>query len=219
MKIKKYLDKILFIGLITIVLIIGIYNRIKSDKIDNTNFISESIEETDIKDLDEDNSKENSKNDIEEDKKEIVEEIYVDISGCVLNPGVYKLDVSKRVIDAVDKAGGFCDNVDTRSVNLSQKLQDEMKIYIYEKDEEVDNSINSSIGTMNILSENSNSKININNASLDQLMTLPSIGKTRAEEIINYRETNKFNTIEDIKNISGIGEKTFEKLKDKITVN
>lgn len=140
-------------------------------------------------------------------------EIYVHIDGEVVNPGLYKLTTEDRVNDLLIIAGGATDKASLKDINLAKKLEDEMKIYIPSKEDNLTNEVSGQ-------SENSNSsgKINLNTASKDELKTLPGIGDTRADEIIRYRENTGFSKVEDIKNISGIGDKTYEKLKDLISV-
>lgn len=213
MKIKNHLDKIFILLFIVIFLIVGYINREK-EIIDNTELIEEEIEsisenETDL----EQNLNSQMNNEITEQN----ENIYVDVSGCVTNPGVYELNNNQRIFDAVEKAGGFCKEVDLESINLSLRLHDEMKIHIYKKGEK---SISSTdINNSQLVLNDKDNKVNINTADKNLLMTIPGIGEVKADEIINYRKENKFNTIEDIKNISGIGDKTFEKLKEYIVVN
>lgn len=207
MKIKNNLDKIVTILLIIIIAIFGFINRNKIKEFDNTaNLKSEEEVETRTESFLETNT---------EDQKPVQTKIYVDISGCITNPGVYEMEHDARINDLVEKAGGLCKEADIEGINLSQKLEDEMKIHVYKVGE---NSSKLEETTPRSTKAASN-KVNINKADLLELTTLPGIGKTRAEEIISYRNTNKFKSIEDIKNISGIGEKTFEKLKDKISIN
>lgn len=144
-----------------------------------------------------------------ENNKDGISYIYVDIDGAVINPGVYELTEGSRVNDAINAAGGLKEKAVTKNLNKARKLVDGEKIYIYEegeiKEEESDSC--------------QNELIDINTASLNILMTLPGIGEVYGKRIIEYRNNKRFNTIEEIKNIQGIGDKTFEKLKELITVN
>lgn len=207
MKIKNNLDKIVTILLIIIIAIFGFINKNKIKEFDNSASLkaTEEVETTGESLLESEL----------EDKEPVQTKIYVDISGCITNPGVYEMDHDARINDLVEKAGGLCKEADIEVINLSQKLEDEMKIHVYKIGE---NSSKLEETTSRPTKAASN-KVNINKADLSELTTLPGIGKTRAEEIISYRNTSKFKSIEDIKNISGIGEKTFEKLKDKISIN
>lgn len=136
------------------------------------------------------------------------------ICGEITKPGVYDLKEGDRLFKLIELAGGFTVKSDTEAVNLSEKLIDEafIKIPSIELDE-AGNKIqtnNSSNGTSN--------KININRANLEELKSLPRIGDAIAQRIIDYRETNgSFKTIEELSNVSGIGDKIYEGLKDKIT--
>lgn len=134
--------------------------------------------------------------------------IVIDIDGAVKNPGVYELMDGGRVNDAIVMAGGLKDKAYTRNLNKARKLIDGEKIYIPYENEEVDY----------VEKDLSSSKININTASKDLLMSLTGIGEVYAERIIEYRNAKIFSSIEELKNIEGIGDKTFEKFKDNITV-
>ncbi len=140
-------------------------------------------------------------------------EVCVHIDGEVVNPGLYKLTTDDRVNDLLVLAGGATDKASLKDVNLAKRLEDEMKIYIPSKDEIGSNEVSGQSGL-----SSSTGKINLNTASKDELKTLPGIGDSRADEIIRYRDNTGFSKIEDIKNISGIGDKTYEKLKDLISV-
>lgn len=148
----------------------------------------------------------------------ISEEVLIDIKGAVFQPGVYRMKVGDRVIDAVETAGGFLDDADTRKVNLASLLSDEMVIIVPREGDEEE-------AEVLIISDNSpapdsaDKKININSASQEELATLTGIGPAKAKAIIGYREEHGlFKSIEEIMKVSGIGDKSFEKLKDEITV-
>lgn len=145
-------------------------------------------------------------------KEEITEYLYVDIKGNVNAPGVYKMLKSDRVINVIEKASGITADADLKTVNLSKKLIDEMLIYIPSIDEK-----NCIIET---IEETKGAQlISINSATLKDLMTLPGIGEAKARDIIKYRdEKGNFEKIEDIKNVSGIGDATFNNIKALITV-
>lgn len=142
------------------------------------------------------------------------EEIMVHISGAVNKPGILRLDSSKRLVDALDLAGGARNDADLDRVNLAARLHDEEKIYI-PKVGEVQNNI-SSLGSSPSSSDTS-SKININSADLSELTKIPGVGEKTAQKIIDYRANNSFSSIEDIKNVPGIGDKKFESMKDYIS--
>ena len=157
----------------------------------------------------EDKLKNNSDIEEKEEKDELIA-IYVDVDGAVNNPGVYKLVTGDRVIDAIEKAGGLKDTAMTKNLNKARKLTDGEKIYILEEGENTDFSP--------LYNEENEGKININTDSKDILMTLSGIGEVYAQRIIDYRNNKRFASIEEIKQIQGIGDKTFEKIKDEITI-
>ena len=172
-----------------------------------------------------------------ETKNEVREEYQVDIKGQINSPGIYKINSNLRVMDVIMKAGGLTENADTSVINLSKKVQDEMVIIIYSKDEvsnfkevkELEKQVNDKCNQKdeNSLvndacietSTNTPSKVSINNSSLEELMTLPGIGESKAKDIIDYRNTNgPFNTIEDLLKVKGIGESILAKIKENITL-
>lgn len=137
--------------------------------------------------------------------------LYVYVCGQVNNPGVVMTELGARVYEAVELAGGFTEEADINAVNQAEMLTDGQQIYIpaIGEDAAVDGS------SLN----GDNGLININTADAAKLMELPGVGQSRADSIIQYREENgKFNSIEDIMNISGIKEASFQKIKDLICV-
>ena len=153
----------------------------------------------------------NNKDEKAEDKHD--EKIFVDVKGAVKYPGVFETTKDKRVKDLIEEAGGLLDDADTSTLNLSQKVKDQMVIYVLkhgEKPKQIsDGGISSSSGDV----------ININTANLEQLMKISGVWKAKAEAIISYREKNgDFKKKEDITKVKGIGKATFEKIKDKIEV-
>ena len=153
----------------------------------------------------------NNKDEKAEDKHD--EKIFVDVKGAVKHPGVFETTKDKRVKDLIEEAGGLLDDADTSTLNLSQKVKDQMVIYVLkhgEKPKQISDSGSSS---------SSGDVININTANLEQLMKISGVGKTKAEAIIAHREKNgDFKKKEDITKVRGIGKATFEKIKDKIEV-
>lgn len=150
------------------------------------------------------------------DKIKDTEEIMVHISGAVNKPGILKLDSSKRIVDALELAGGPRDDADLDRINLAAKLHDEEKIYIPKIGEENINGISSLVSSPSAMG-NSSGKININSADTSELKKIPGVGDKTADKIINYRNNNSFSSIEDIKNVPGIGDKKFESMKDYIS--
>ena len=150
--------------------------------------------------------------------------IYVDIGGAVKQPMLAELPSGSRVEDAIVAAGGLTDNADLTTINRAEYLEDGEKIYIPKYADELNqNYVNGYVGTDGLSSNAVNStgstgKININTADSAQLQELNGVGPSTAQKIIDYRTSNgRFQSIEDIKNVSGIGDKTFENLTDDIT--
>lgn len=158
--------------------------------------------------------------------EDVQENIFVEIKGEVLNPDVYELEKGSIVRDLILISGGLTEIGDTSNINQARELQNGECIVVLSKQEILDmkNSSNEILKVDNVSSFNVESffdddKVNINTASKEELKTLSGIGDGLAEAIISYREENNgFNTIDDIKNVSRIGDKTFEKFKDKIIV-
>ena len=153
----------------------------------------------------------NNKDEKAEDKHD--EKIFVDVKGAVKHPGVFETTKDKRVKDLIEEAGGLLDDADTSTLNLSQRVKDQMVIYVLkhgEKPKQISDGGSSSSNT---------DVININTANKEQLMKISGVGKTKAEAIISYREKNgDFKKKEDITKVRGIGKATFDKIKDKIEV-
>jgi competence protein ComEA len=150
-------------------------------------------------------------------------QIYVDVAGAVKKPGVVSMDAGSRVFQAIAEAGGETKDADTRAINLAAALNDGEHIYVPTKEEAAagnypQGSAANSAGDSAAASP-ANGKININTADSAALQQLNGVGPVTARKIIDYRNSNgKFKTIEDLKNVSGIGDKTFAKLKDYICV-
>ena len=183
-----------------------------------------------------------------ETKEELLakEKCYVDIKGAVTNPGVYYVDCNNTVNDIINLSGGLLEKANTKVTNLAKKIFNEMVIIIY-TEEEVKNSnivdtvievIDKECNCPNIQNDscinteiteeitnnknqesNNNQMININTASLNDLLELSGIGESKAKAIIDYRENNgNFKSIEELKNVDGIGDKLYEEIKGKIRV-
>ncbi|WP_404329342.1 helix-hairpin-helix domain-containing protein [Mesobacillus maritimus] len=155
-----------------------------------------------------------------EEETEVPITMMADIKGAVKKPGVYEVNNGERIINLIEKAGGLQEDADPSAVNFALKVSDEMVVYIPKKGEE-------GLGEGGVVGLNQQAsstgpgagKVNLNTATTSELETLPGIGPAKSSAILEYRESNgAFKTIEDLKSISGIGEKTFEKLKDLITV-
>ena len=168
--------------------------------------------------------------------------VYVDIKGEVKKPGTYKMNKEDRVIDVIEKAGGLTSNASTRANNLSKKVTDEMVIIIYSKNEitnfsktkEIEEkiSINCNNASNNYSDTNlsciekptpskteKENKVSLNAASKEELMSVKGIGESKADSIIKYRkEKGLFKSVEDLKQISGIGDNIYDKIKDYFTL-
>lgn len=177
---------------------------------------------------------------IKEEKKSVIK---VDVKGAVLNPGLYEFEEGSRVSDAIHASGGLLETADTSFINLSKLLKDEMVIIIYTKEEihsleegktaikyiekqcvcpsiKNDGCVEESKKETNQeKKETYNGMVSLNTGTLQELMSLTGIGESKAQAIISYREQNgPFTDIHDITKVSGIGEATFEKIKDRLTV-
>ena len=186
----------------------------------------------------------NTKKDTKKDEEE-EEEVYyqVDIKGEVINPGIYTVKEGSRVIDVIRLAGDLTEVADTSVLNLSKKVKDEMVIIVYSYDEvenftatkekeEIEqeaclsqNGIQNDACIKDSTDDTSSSsvvisgKLSLNTATLDELMTLPGIGEAKAQAIIEYREeVGAFQNIEELKEVSGIGDAIFDQIKESITI-
>ena len=182
--------------------------------------------------LDEDSTSENKIKDESKDDKNIsAKEITVYISGEVNNPGIVTLKSDQRLADAVKMLGGVTKKADMNNINLAIKLEDEMH-YIIPKKGDKNNSSNQNLSnntsnqSRNLDSNQANgnttqnNKVNINTAGIQELDAIPGVGEATANKIFSYREENgNFKSIEEIKNVNGIGDKKYENMKDSICVN
>ncbi|MDD6191016.1 MAG: ComEA family DNA-binding protein [Firmicutes bacterium] len=155
----------------------------------------------------------------EETQEETKGSIYVDIGGAVKNPMLAELPEGSRVEDAIKAAGGITENADMTGINRAAFAEDGSKIFIPDKIEISDSEVSETQTTAGYTGGSGTGKININTADSGQLQELNGVGPATAQKIIDYRTQNgSFTSIEDIKNVSGIGDKTFEKLRDSITI-
>lgn len=137
----------------------------------------------------------------------------IDVKGQVVKPGVYELPAGSRVQDAIEAAGGFTSEADSRSINLALIVIDESSLYVPATGEE--QVVALSPQTSSVSGE---SVININQATETELMELPGIGPSKAAAIVAYRdEVGRFQSTEELTEVTGIGDKTFEQLKELIT--
>ena len=148
------------------------------------------------------------------------EKIVVYVIGAVNKPGIVEAPIDSRLYEIIELAGGFVENADEAAINLAITVTDEEKIIIPYKETSTHEKETAKINklfTENL--SNNSGKININTATVEELQKLSGIGKSTAEKIVNYRKENsKFEKIEDIKNVSGIGDSKYNSIKDKIVV-
>ena len=217
-----YLKKNILTFIVIILSVLNLIIGLNFKKLDNT---SNDIEKTLS------NNEELISNTLEEPKvTEAKETIRVDVKGMVKKAGVYELAKDSIVNDAIKKAGGLTSKADTTNVNLSKSLTNEMVIYIPKKEEVTKSTVNdalvdksNSVGFIDNESSNettnTTTKVNINTATLKDLITLNGIGESKAQAILEYRTKNgNFKTLEDLKKVSGIGEAAYEKIKDNICI-
>lgn len=219
-----YLKKYRYIILSGLLIIVFLFFNKNSDEIELTSDLSLEIKEEVT----------------EEIPKE--EKIKVDIKGAVKNPGVYEINSNGRVADAIEISGGLTNDADTSTINLSKNLTDEMVIIIYTKEEveemlkgstsikyiekecicpEIENDacIDNVIDNKPDTNTSNEQKVSLNSATIDELMQLPGIGEVKAKAIIAYREKNGgFKSIEELLEVNGIGESTFNKIKDQLSL-
>lgn len=139
--------------------------------------------------------------------------IYIQVAGAVVSPGVYELPSDSRVYSAIEAAGGLLDTADDSDINQAAVLEDGQKIYIYSQEER------RQLEEQAVAEAAVDGLVNINTADVQQLTTLPGIGENKANQIIAYRNTNgAFSSIEDIKQVSGIGDGIFNQIYSLIKI-
>ncbi|MDW8751076.1 helix-hairpin-helix domain-containing protein [Streptococcus suis] len=163
-----------------------------------------------------------SQEQLEEVSTEASEEptqLVIDVKGAVEKPGLYTLEAGARVNDAVEAAGGLTSQADPKSVNLAQKLSDEAVIYVASKGENISVVASTTASSAMSQEEKNTSIVNLNTATEADLQTISGIGAKRAADIIAYREANGgFKSVDDLNNVSGIGDKTMESIRPYVTV-
>ncbi|MCK4045554.1 ComEA family DNA-binding protein [Streptococcus suis] len=164
-----------------------------------------------------------SSNLVEETSTEASEEptqLVVDVKGAVVKPGLYTLEAGARVNDAVEAAGGLTSQADPKSINLAQKLSDEAVVYVASKDENISVVASTTASSAMSQEEKNTNLVNLNTATEADLQTISGIGSKRAADIIAYREANGgFKSVDDLNNVSGIGDKTMESIRPYVTVD
>jgi competence protein ComEA len=192
---KNNMMKIIAFVVLIIIVITIFYIQLTSGKSSVVEFTEEQVDEL-----------QNQENVVEMNNQ--INYVIVDLKGAVERPGVYEVADTARVHDVVEMAGGLLENADSLTVNLAERVYDEMKIVVYEVGEpalEMDSP--------------SEQKVKINIATVEEIQTLEGIGPSKALAIVQYREEHgNFKTVEELLNVSGIGEKTLEKLKEHIRI-
>ncbi|MGX4600884.1 helix-hairpin-helix domain-containing protein [Faecalimicrobium sp. JNUCC 81] len=218
----KKLGNIIIFSLI-IILSIGTIIYKNSKKLEDNIYVVSESEENNKQTISKNNKENNDKiEDIKvaksnKDVNNKVATIY--ISGEVNSPGVVTIDSDKRLSDAIDKLGGLTKEADFNRINLAMKIEDEKHYIIPKIGEELEFN-NEESNTMKSFENKDSNKININTATVQELDSLPGVGEATANKILNYRQENgTFKSIEEIKNVNGIGEKKYEDLKDAICIN
>ena len=211
-------DQFILLLFATIILILGagifFWQNMKNSQLISSMTVSASLNQTDLF------SGHHGSNPLsEESEKEIKnEKILVHVAGEVLNSGVYELESGARVIDALMAAGGATSLANLDIINLAAPISDGEKIYIPSVIEKI-NQFNQNSSFTSYSSGGSSGKININTADASELQKLTGIGPGKAKSIIDYRNKNgPFKSVDDLLNVSGIGEKTLEKIRDEIVV-
>ncbi|MFR4161686.1 MAG: helix-hairpin-helix domain-containing protein [Paraclostridium sordellii] len=224
-KIRKFFPILVIVCIIFVFFIKNITPILKNDNY----IVSQAEDKKEInKNFDTVQKDENLNMDNSEKINTVNKKITIFISGEVKSPGVVELYNEDRLMDGVKKCGGVTDEADMNRINLAMKISDEGHYIIPKIGEEIENVKDKGKETVNQtqnLNDNKseqnkeNNKININNASLIELDSLPGVGEVTAQKIIDYREENtKFKSIEEIKNVKGIGENKFNNLKDYISI-
>lgn len=203
--IKTNYKQIIIISVLLVVIIAGIFIYLYQNHSTDYSFleISESTVNSEVSNV-------------------LEEKIVIHIAGQVANPGIVELKDGARIVEAIEAAGGVTSDANLEKINLAYILEDGMKVYIPSiADEDENNYVTT--GSSGVSSNSSNAtqtlKININTASVDDFSKIPGIGSSIASRIVEYRKENgKFSTVEDIKNVSGIGDAKFNNIKSYIYV-
>lgn len=193
--------QIIIIGLASLIMMTIFYLNQSTSSIDSVSldsYVENEREVTEIEEI--------------ENVEEQVNHYIVDVKGQVKFPGVYEVEEHLRVHDVIQLAGGFLEMANETAINLAQKISDEMVIYVPHLDEEINNTSTDAWSP-----SQDEKKVSLNQATTGELETLPGIGPSKAAAIIKYREeVGAFQSIDELTNVSGIGEKTLEKLRDSL---
>ena len=207
---KKIKNIVVFILTFTLISLGGCIKK-DNNIIPVEDITSDNVLDNPIEDLPMDEETDNK----EEKLPSTDEYIYVHVCGAVNNPGVYKFKTPVRVYEAIESAGGITSEGLDEVINQAREIADGEQIYIptLEEKELYEAGNNAQITSLN------DGRININTASKEELMTLPGVGESKANGIVEYRSSNgKFNALEELMNVEGIKDGVFNKIKDKITI-
>lgn len=205
--IKRYGIVFLFV----VVIIIGLF-FFRNDR-SEVDLESAAIEENPVLQMVE---AEDEDDDMDDNDTDMNVNLMVDIKGAVQKPGVYELSAGARVVDVIDIAGGFSSQALDTEINLAQKLEDEMVIYVPKQGEVTEET---AWVQSNNKEQSDPNLVKINDATEEELTTLNGIGPSKAQAIISYREEHgPFQTVEDVLSVNGIGEKTLDQFKDNLIV-
>ena len=207
---KKIKNIVVFILTFTLISLGGCIKK-DNNIIPVEDITSDNVLDNPIEDLPMDEETDNK----EEKLPSADEYIYVHVCGAVNNPGVYKFKMPVRVYEAIESAGGITSEGLDEVINQAREIADGEQIYIptLEEKELYEAGNNAQITSLN------DGRININTASKEELMTLPGVGESKANGIVEYRSSNgKFNALEELMNVEGIKDGVFNKIKDKITI-
>ena len=218
------MKKIGKLSIFFIIIVLGIGYMVYKFNLDineNVYVVSESKENNKQLSSEVNLAKEFENEDIKKDNNHFDENknmITIYISGEVNNPGVVNIESDKRLSDAIDKLGGLTQSADLNNINLAMKIEDAKHYIVPKIGEEI--KINEAINNENQNNSKYNDKVDINHATVEELEKLTGIGQSTANKIINYREEyGDFKSIEELKNVNGIGDKKYEQIKDEITLN
>lgn len=197
-----------------VIIIVSVLGFFRSQQIpDKVGFVSQTGQKKDQK-----KSVPETDTNGEASDEQIDEQIKVYITGEIQKPGVYIVKEADRLEDLISLAGGLTPEADRNEMNLAMRLEDEMKIVVPNRDKRPGTDQATEATQDNVDNETTKAKININKAELEELKTLSGIGERKAQAILEFRKQKKFKSIEEIKNVPGIGEGIFNQIKDKISV-
>lgn len=210
-KIKEWIIENYQLAIIMIVVLFFICNSLFTGNDDHEAIIHQQDTTNEVKQESSD-EKAVDKTDESKSTKEVNRNVVVDVKGAVNYPNTYSMSSKDRVHDVLKKAQTK-HNADLSKINLSERLKDQMYIYVPITGEHVP-SVNTNQPS------NDKVEVNINTGDKSEIEKLPGIGPSKADAILQYRETNgEFKTVDDLKNVKGFGDKTVESLKDFIVLN